>query len=212
MKSQANPEDPYSFKYQRQRCMVTLGRRHWLSSRQNSLQSAMTAIFLTTQLDILKATDISEAWKPQEPLSLQWPRHCFQEGKVNSTWIKYCGRGTGDVYGVGEGGKDWFGRRLLWERKKIKFDARTRQYTASTKLRPARAQVHALSYSSGPKQLQGGKSETWLQFASASSPEAWRLGQLQAGLSIQGPELHWCLNYRLRTKCRVFQGWQHSLS
>jgi hypothetical protein len=32
---------------------------------------------------------------------------------VNSTWIKYCGRGTGDAYGVGEGGKEWFGRGLL---------------------------------------------------------------------------------------------------
>ena len=73
--------------------------------------------------------------------------------------------------------------------KKIKFDPRTRQYAAFTKLRRVRALVLVLSYSSGLQQLQG-ESEAWLRFASASSPEAWRLGQLQAGLSIEGPELH----------------------
>lgn len=58
-----------------------------LSGRESFSQPSLTALFPTIRLDILKATDISEAWKPlgshSQTLLTVW--YYFQEGKVNST-------------------------------------------------------------------------------------------------------------------------------
>lgn len=72
--------------------------------------------------------------------------------------------------------------------KKIKFDSRTRQNVAFTKLGLVMAQVHVLSYSSVTAAPGAISSQTSLCFSFL--PWGMETGTAPAGRIIEGPQLH----------------------